>query len=67
MILGKLLKLYFIIYLARDHIRVKCKLIKLGKSEKNYTIGFKACQKQYHYSYSKIIGFYSMKTPRSLT
>ena len=32
--LGKLLKLCFIIYLARDHIKEEYKLIKLGKSKK---------------------------------
>ena len=43
--LGKLLKLCFIIYLAKYHIKEEYRFIKLGKSENNYIIGYKSCQK----------------------
>ena len=39
--LSKLLKLNFIIYLARDHIKEEYMFIKLGKLENNYIIGYK--------------------------
>ena len=42
--LGNLLKLWFIIYLARDHINEEYKFVKLGKSENNHIIGYKSCQ-----------------------
>ena len=42
--LGKLLKLGFIIYLAKDHIKEEYRLIKLGKPENNYIIGYKSCE-----------------------
>ena len=43
--LGKLLKLGFIIYLARYHIKEEYMLIKLGKPENNYITGYKSYQK----------------------
>ena len=43
--LGKLLKLWFIIHLARDHINEEYRLIKLGKLENKYIISYKSCQK----------------------
>ena len=43
--LDKLLKLRFIIHLDRDHIKDGYMLVKLGKSENNYIIGYKSCQK----------------------
>ena len=43
--LGKLLKLCFIIYIVKYHIKEEYRFIKLGKSENNYIIGYKSCQK----------------------
>ena len=43
--LGKLLKLWFIIFLSRDHIKEWYRLIKLGKPENKQIIGYKSCQK----------------------
>ena len=53
--LGKLLKLWFIIYLYRDHINEEYRFIKLGKPENNHIIDYKSFQNQYHYIYTKII------------
>ena len=43
--LGKLLKLGFIIHLARYHIKDEYILIKLGQTEDNHIIVYKYCQK----------------------
>ena len=43
--LGNLLKLCFIIHLARFHIKEEYKLIKLGSVKGDYIIGYKSCQK----------------------
>ena len=43
--LDKLLKLMFIIRLARYHIKKEYRFIKLGKAKYNYIIGYKAYQK----------------------
>ena len=42
--LGKLLKLFFIIYLGRYHIKDEYRLIKLDEVENNYINGYKSCQ-----------------------
>ena len=42
--LGKLLKLGFIIYLARYHIKEEYRFVKLGKPGNNHIIGCKSCQ-----------------------
>ena len=42
--LGKLLKLSFIIHKGKYHITEEYMLIKLGKSENNYIIGYKSYQ-----------------------
>ena len=42
--LGKLLKLVFIIYLARYHMKEEYKFFKLGMSENDHIIGYKSCQ-----------------------
>ena len=43
--LGKLLKLFFIIYLGKYHIKEEYRFVKLGKPENKHIIGYKFCQK----------------------
>ena len=42
-LVSKLLKLCFIIYLARYHIKEEYRFVKLGKTKDDYIISYKSC------------------------